>query len=194
MFGFSWETSLVLGGVGLLVVAALLAFLKSLFVGGRKKKKRVAPVDLREFLAEYPDPPLSMPMHRLLIEGMEVRLRFVAMVPVGADKEPLDAEAIPDLLDDFRHGLGDFIKADEPKVVVWPTQLSVSGFAPTFFRLVESPDAPGQKSRWVRAAGPVKIGGKTYLLGIAFLAEQSCKLGALSLAAADWKSHLTIEK
>ena len=38
------------------------------------------------------------------------------------------------LLDLVMRGLGDVAKADQPRVKVWPSQLSNKGFAPTFAR------------------------------------------------------------
>ena len=96
--------------------------------------------------------------------------------------------------DDMLRGLGASAKADMPRMRVWPPQLSVAGFAPTFFRLVESPDEEGKRSSWIRVAGPVKIASHQYLLGMAFWSEEKSKLGMLNLAATEWSEHLHIQK
>ena len=70
----------------------------------------------------------------------------------------------------------------------------MKGFAPSFFRLVQSPDAEGKKSHWIRAAGAIKVGGKPYLLGLALYAEEATKIGLVDLGPTEWAEHLQIEK
>ena len=70
----------------------------------------------------------------------------------------------------------------------------MAGFAPTFFRLVESPDEDGKKSHWIRVAGPIKVGGKPFLLGMALYSDEATKLGMIDLKATEWSEHLQIEK
>ena len=135
-----------------------------------------------------------MSIHRLLIDGQEARLRLVVMAPAGMEQEPIDAHDVPELLDDFRRGLGELIKADKPRVCIWPPQLSSSGFAPTFFRLVESPDPPATRSHWIRIAGPIKIAGKSYLLGLACLADHTSKIGTFNVTVNEWRERLAIDR
>jgi hypothetical protein len=195
MFGMEWRVLLLVGGGGLLGIAIMLVFLRSLFrSGGRRKKRADRQVDLREFLNEYPDPPSAMSIHRLLIDGLEARLRLVVMAPTGLEHEPIDAHDVPELLDDFRRGLGSLIQADKPRVCVWPPQLSSSGFAPTFFRLVESPDPAGERSHWIRIAGPIKIAGKSYLLGVACLADHTSKIGTINVTVNEWRDRMAIDR
>jgi hypothetical protein len=195
MFGMEWRMLLLIGGGGLLGVAILLFVLRSLFRGGGRKKRRVDPeANLREYLDEYPGPPSTMSISRLLIDGLEVRLRLVVVAPSGMDHEPIEAEDVPEILDDFRRGLGAFIQSDRSRVCIWPPQLSSSGFAPTFYRLVESPDAAGDRSHWIRIAGPIKIAGKSYLLGLACLADHTSKIGTINVTANEWRDRLAIDR
>ena len=101
------------------------------------------------------------------MNGEPVRVRLVVVAPTGKQQDPITPDDVPELLDDVVRGLGGFVKADKPRVRVWPPQLSVAGFAPTFHRLVESPDAGKQSSRWVKLAGPARTGKRPILLGLA---------------------------
>ena len=123
-----------------------------------------------------------------------VRVRLIVVAPYGKNQPPVSADDIPGLLDDIRRGLGELAKADKPRMKAWPAQLSANGFAPTFFRLVESPDADGEPSTWVLAAGPARAGGRPILLGIAAQAADPHKLGRLVLENRDWVQSLQIEK
>jgi hypothetical protein len=190
-----WQVLLMIAGGGVLGLAILLVILKSLFRGGGRGKRRAnRQADLREFLDEYPEPPSTMSIHRLLIDGLEARLRLVVLAPTGMEHEPIDAHGIPDMLDDFRRGLGDLVRADKPRVCVWPPQLSSSGFAPTFFRLVESPDPAGAKSHWIRIAGPIKIAGRSYLFGLACLTDHPSKIGTINVTVNEWRDRLAIDR
>jgi hypothetical protein len=193
MFGLEQKDLLIYGGAGLGGLIVLAILLKAL--GGSKRKRHLdLQKGLREKLDNFPDaPPLPAGHRRLVIDGVDVRLRLVVVAPAG-NQNSVEMEEIPELLDDLMRGLAAFVKSDKPRVRVWPAQLSVAGFAPTFFRLVESPDDEGVRSQWIRVAGPIKIGGKPYLLGLALYAEEVNKLGSLDLEATQWSRRLQIEK
>jgi hypothetical protein len=78
-------------------------------------------------------------------------------------------------------------------VRVWPAPLSNRGFAPTFHRLVARPEADGQLSHWVLAAGPVKAGRWPLLVGFAFWADRPTALGRLTVEEHRWRDTLRIE-
>jgi hypothetical protein len=118
----------------------------------------------------------------------------VVVAPVGRLQEPISPAHVPGLLDDVLHGLGRYVTADKPRVKVWPAQLSATGFAPTFHRLVASPDPPGRPSRWVKLAGPARAGQRPILLGLALWADEACKLGDMHVEGAEWKRALQIER
>ena len=180
---------------GVCLLAAIVGLvLKKLFFGGKKQHKDLQKGQ-REILDEYPDPPPAKEGgRRLVFDGVDVRLRFVAIAPTGTQHAAIDVDEVSEILDGLLRGLGTFLKSDKPRVKVWPAQLSVPGFAPSFFRLVESPDDAGKKSHWIRTAGPIKIGGRPYLLGLAFYSDEANKLGNIPLDATEWSEHLQIEK
>src|SRR5205085_1095599 len=102
--------------------------------------------------------------------GNPVRLRLVVVAPIGRE-ETIDPANIERVLDQVVKGLGAIVKQDKPRVRVWPAQLSNQGFAPTFHRLVESPDKPGKPSHWLMVAGPTPPRPRPILLGIACWAD-----------------------
>jgi hypothetical protein len=179
-------------GVGILLLAIVLFVLKSLFGG---KKRAVDPDrSLRETLAEYPPAPASGSGRVLHVHGVEVRLRLVVVAPAGKQQDPISPDEVPALLDGVMRGLGAFVKSDRARVKVWPPQLSLTGFGPTFIRLVDSPDPEGKPSMWIRVAGPARSEGRPFLLGLALAAIEPSKLGKLMLEPADWVKALTIER
>jgi hypothetical protein len=175
--------------VGVIVVIVLL---RMLLGGGRKSHDPVG--SLRENLADYPPAPGVPGARRLRMHGVPVRLRLVVVAPTGKQQEEITPDQVSELLDDVHRGLANFVRSDKSRVKVWPPQLSVAGFAPTFHRLVISPEPQGKPSRWVRAAGPVKAGGRPILLGLALYADEPVKLGLLVLEAHEWADALRIER
>jgi hypothetical protein len=191
MFGLEQKDLLIYGGAalgGLVVLALLLRMM-----GGGKKPVKDLEKTQRENLDNYPSAPPGKASRRLTMDGLDVRLRLVVVAPAGTE-HTVTADQVPELLDDLLRGLAGFLNADKPRVRVWPPQLSVAGFAPSFFRLVESPDDEGVKSHWIRLAGPIRIGGTPYLLGLALFADELSKLGTITLEPRDWVKHLQIEK
>ena len=194
MFGLDQKDLLIYGGAGIGGLVVLLIVFKVLF-GGKTKKHKDLQKGQREDLDEYPDPPaVKEGARRLVLDGVDARLRLIVICPTGTQREAIDIDDVPELLNDFLRGLGAFVKSDKPRVRVWPAQLSVKGFAPSFFRLVPSPDGEGKKSHWLRVAGAIKVGGKPFLLGLALYAEEATKIGQIDLGATEWAEHLQIEK
>ncbi len=194
MFGLSEKEMLIYGGAAVGGLALLIILSKAFLGGGKKKGHKDLETTQHEQLDEYPPAPAAPGGKRLVLDGLDVRLRLVVVAPVGTEKRPIDAEEVPEMLDDLLRGLGAFIKSDKPRVRVWPPQLSVAGWPPTFFRLVESPDDEGRKSNWIRVAGTIKIGGKPHLLGLALFSDEANKVGTLILEPTEWTKHLQIEK
>jgi hypothetical protein len=179
---FAALAGLVVAGLVLLRIAA-----------GRKRPHPDLEKGLREVLAEYPAPPPAGPW-RLTLNGDPVRVRLVVVAPTGKHHGPLTPDDVRGLLDDVLRGLGEVVGHDRPRVRVWPPQLSVSGFAPTFHRLVASPDAGAPASRWVKLAGPARTGGRPILLGLAVLADRPLKLGDVQVESTEWKELLRMER
>jgi hypothetical protein len=176
-------------GVGGLVL--LLLFLSLLF-----RKSKPAPVrrpSLREDLIDYPPAP-PRPRAGLSFDGIPVRLRLVVVCPTGAAGDRIQTDDLAELLDEILYGLGSLLQTDKPRVKVWPPQLSATGFAPTFYREVQSPDPFGEKSHWILAAGPARAAGKPLLLGLALYADFPVKMGQMTLQGREWQQSLRVER
>ena len=180
---------LIAVGVGLLAAALMLWRIAA----GRKRPHPDLERGQREDLGEYPPPP-PVTICRLTVNGTPVRVRLIVVAPTGKQQAPITADDVPEVLDDVFRGLGRYVKADKPRVRVWPPQLSVAGFAPTFHRLVAAPDAGSKASRWVKLAGPARTGGRPILLGLAVLAEEPVKLGDVQVETTEWGELLQIER
>ena len=173
------------------VVVAGLVLLR--IAAGRKRQHPDLERGLREDLAEYPPPPPAGG-RRLTVTGVPVRVRLVVVAPAGKQHDPLTPDDVPAVLDDVLRGLGGIVRADRPRVRVWPPQLSATGFAPTFHRLVASPDAGAEWSRWVKLAGPARTGRRPILLGLALLADEPLKLGDVQVETTEWGELLRVER
>jgi hypothetical protein len=179
----------IFAAMGLGVLVALFVVFK--IATGRKKPHVDIERGQRESLVEYPPPPPAG-VRQLSANGVPVRLRLVVISPTGKAQAPISLDDVPDLLDDVLLGLGAFVRSDKPRVKLWPPQLSVAGFAPTFHRLVKSPDEGIKSSRWVKLAGPARTGRRPILLGLALLADEPCKLGDVHVEATEWGKLLQV--
>ncbi|HKB02434.1 MAG TPA: hypothetical protein VKD90_09445 [Gemmataceae bacterium] len=177
-------------GIGVLIAVVVLFKIAT----GRKKPHPDLEKSQREDLADYPPPPAVTGSRRLEVNGVPVRLRLVVIAPTGKHQESITPDNASELLDDVLRGLGGFVATDRPRVKVWPPQLSVAGFAPTFHRLVESPDPEGKPSRWVKLAGPARTGKRPILLGLALIADEPCKLGDVHLETTEWGELLQVSR
>jgi hypothetical protein len=179
---------IILGGgalVGLLLVVGVLGWLF------RRPRDRPAPEEPQERLAEFPPAPAAVGAARAHVENLAARVRLVIVAPVGK-QIAVSEEAVGPFLNQLVRGLGDVLTADRPRVRIWPSPLSVRGFAPTFFRGVVSPDPRGRPSHWVLLAGPTKIGSAQMLLGLALYADQPNNLGNMALEPNDWRNVLRV--
>jgi hypothetical protein len=176
--------------LGVLVAAVVLYRIAT----SRPRKHLDPERGLREDLGGYPPPPAAAGSERLTVDGLPVRVRLVVVAPVGRLQEATSPAQVPGLLDDVLRGLGRYVTTDKPRVKVWPPQLSMAGFAPTFHRLVQSPDRPGRPSRWVKVAGPARAGQRNILLGLALLADEPCKLGEVPVEPTEWHRLLAVAR
>jgi len=180
---------LIYGGAagGGLVVLALI-FCVVLFRG--KKKPPVDPeAGLSEDLSTYPPAPSGKRHYQLSVMNTPVRLRLVAVAPVGK----LPVGKVDSVLEQVLRGLGEVSIDDKPRLRVWPPQLSTKGFAPTFFRLTHKPEPEGKPSKWVLLAGPAKAGGVPVLLGLACVTDRPTTMGLITLTEAQWNEVLRVE-
>jgi hypothetical protein len=180
-----YDSRMILGGG-----AAVVLFVLFVVVWVTRGKKRVKPeVGLAENLAQYPPPPAAG-RTRMVVQGHPGRLRLVAVAPVG--KKPLSAGQVEGLLEGLVRGLGAVVRQDKPRIRIWPPQLSSAGFAPTFHRLTQRPEARGQPSRWVLLAGPANVDGQPILIGLAFLADKANRLDQMTVEPLEWSELIDV--
>lgn len=170
-----------IGGGALAVVFLFLIF--------RRKKKHDPEAGLAEDLGEYPPPPRPG-KRRLLVQGSPMRLRLVVVAPVGKKDFAKGGDVEP-ILDEVVPGLADIAEVDKPRVRVWPAQLTVPGFPPSFWRLTEKPS--GQAGNWVLVAGAARANGQPVLLGLALWTDKPTKKGQLVLEPNQWSEALRVE-
>jgi hypothetical protein len=181
------QTFLNSGGWLLAVAVVVLALLLLVAVALRRLLARVrrrAPAEqppVAEDLASYPTPPALWGPRRLTLYGLPVRLRLVVVAPLGLEAGHIVPEDVEGLLDRVVPGLGPCIRADRPRVRLWPTQLSYQGFTAAFRLLTLVPQTEREPSRWALLMGRVLIARRPIVLGLALLGDQEHTFGAIAL-------------
>ena len=179
--------------LGVLAIAALVALVLLLVVlrmlFGRKAKPKAA--SLEEDLSTYPPLKGGGGDRRLVVEGVPVRLRLVAIAPAGKQSE-VDEEQVEPMLERILPGLGRIFAADKPRVRIWPMQLSYQGFTKHFHRNTLIPEGEGELSPWVVVAGRAKLGKNQVMVGLALQAQKPTTIGRLTLEAHEWESKLRV--
>ncbi len=170
---------LVAGVVALIALLVLWLLLRGL-LGKGKRRRRVADATLTEDLSTYPPPPALWGDQRLTVYDLPVRLRLVVAAPLGLEGGEVWENQIEWLLDQAAPGLGAMVRADRPRVRVWPAQMSKEGFAAAFRRHTLLPD-DRVPSRWVLLTGRALIARRPVALGLVFLANQDNTLGRITL-------------
>src|SRR5205814_501743 len=109
----------------------------------------------QENLAAYP--PLSAESPRLSLYHLPVRLRLVVMAAIGTEAAVEEGSAWQ-LLDRVVPGLGAIAAQEQPRLRIWPPQVSQQGFTLAFHRRTQRPEPEGEPSHWVLAAGRAQAG------------------------------------
>jgi hypothetical protein len=182
-------------GLAALIVFLLIAAIMSRILPSLFQRKTVAlewGKELDEDLASYS--PLTNPpgSHRLSVYHLPVRLRLVVAAPAGTETR-VDLKSINALLDQVVPGLGAIAANDQPRIRIWPPQLSQQGFAISFQRHTRRPEREGQPSRWLLVAGRTQVGRQTVLLGLALSMEVPSTLTQLVLEPHQWLDVVRIK-
>jgi hypothetical protein len=182
------------GVVALIVLLVLLAVLRRLWEAlfGRRTVAVIQDFGPRENLDSYPLPAEPWGKRRLTVEGVPVRLRLVIMAPVG-NQATVRESALGEMLDQLLWGLGGMAQRDQPRVRIWPPQLSQQGFTAAFQRTAQKAEADGEPSRWILVAGPTPARPRPFLLGLALWADQPTLIGRLNLEPRQWADVLRIQ-
>jgi hypothetical protein len=178
------DNPLVLYGGGGAVVFVLIVIV----ILSRGRKKIDPEEGLAEDLSTIPKAAEDDRNSQLFLMNQPVRLRLAVVAPAGK-KDVGNPGAV---LEQVLRGLGEAARDDKPRTRVWPPQLSVAGFAPTFFRLVRRPGSEAEASRWVLLAGPARAGGVPVLVGLAVRASSPVKVGQMILTETQWGEVLRV--
>jgi hypothetical protein len=181
------------GGVNIALIGVaggLLLLLAALIAARRGKKKGDPEATLGEDLSTIPPPARGHRHYQLMVLNQPARVRLVVIAPVG--KRTIGK--VDSVLEQIYRGLGEVALDDKPRVRIWPPQLSTTGFAPTFFRLIKRPDPDGKPSRWILLAGPARAGSTPVLLGLAVQTDSPTKSGLVTLSETQWAEILRVEK
>lgn len=181
----------VLAGACVLLLLLFVAVLRGYL---RRQNRAKADDKLVEKLGAYPPPPpLMQTDKRVTVHNLPVRFRLVVAAPLGREAENMPMEDVDFLLDAAVPDLPAFVKADLPRIRVWPTQLSHQGFIAAFRRNTQVPHPETRTSRWVLMVGKVLFEGRPFGLGLAMLADQVNTLGTLVVQHGhEWMATLRV--
>jgi hypothetical protein len=171
------------------VVAAgylLRALLRRLFASRRRDIDWDRP--LREDLDSCPlpnVPPAACVYH------VPVRLRLVVVAPGGKGVDVPD-DAVGALLDRSIPGLGALVVRDQPRVCIWPAQLSGMGFTNLFHRCTPTAERDSEPSCWILLAGRAQWAGENLFVGLGLWSEEATTLGRRNLEPHQWLDVLRL--
>jgi hypothetical protein len=137
---------------------------------------------LREDLASYPavNGPPSLCVYQ--VPGW---VRLVVVAPLGKARA-LDPRGVPDLLDRAVPVLGEAVRQDLPRALVWPAQMSEAGFANAFHRCTPTGRREGEATGWLVLAGRVELGRESLLVGLVLWTQEPTTTGRMNLEPRQW--------
>jgi len=187
--GISRE-ELVLAAVGLLVLLILVWLVRR----RRAPSRALQPPDLGVDVAAIPSNGPDAGEVQLQFYGTPVRLAVLVIAPVGRDGSPPELAKLPDLLDQLVPGMKAVFHTHQPRVRVWPNQLSAHGFIHAFFNSVTLPGDRGRGTPWCSLAGKFRGGGEPYLAGLVLCAAAPNGLGQFEIQhEGQWNDMLRIK-
>jgi hypothetical protein len=167
----SFPIELLVGFLVALAVAAVAAYV--VWKALRPQKPQTEPPDLEyavdlAALGEF-GPPAGFPV--LEFYHVPMRLAAVVLAPAGAGRELPPADRLGELIDSVVPGLAAVVAAHRPPIRLWPSQVSISGFAHKFFRKTPLPGDGGKGTPWCSVAGVFEYKDQPYLIGLILRAE-----------------------
>ena len=111
--------------------------------------------------------------------NVPTRLAAVVMAPSGRGGSMPPTPFWPKMLDASVPGIGEIVERDQPQMIEWPAQLSTSGFAHTFFKLVPLPGDQGKSTPWCSLAGRCESEFDPVMVGLVMRAEKPNNLGPI---------------
>ena len=147
-------------------------------VVGRRRPE--APPDERDLAIDVASLPSEGPPSEgpaLEYYYVPVRLAAIVLAPAGRAGRVPSLDRLSQVFEAIVPGLGQVVLAHQPLVRRWPEQLSISGFAHAFFRLVKLPGDAGKGTAWCSAAGVAKPKGGSVMVGLVMRAESENNFG-----------------
>ncbi|HMP16954.1 MAG TPA: hypothetical protein PKD72_08035 [Gemmatales bacterium] len=178
-------------------ILATLLFLLLLTISIRRWQKVPEDSDNFELLEEvfsYPPPPnLPAEVKPLVLYGLPVRLRLMVLGPLGHDAGTITPDEVDAIVERMVPGLAARLRWDMPRVRLWPTQLSHSGFVAAFRRNTPLPDVEVKLRSWVLVMGKVLYEGKPIAVGLAMQSTEPNTFGPIVLQHAhQWMEVLRL--
>ncbi len=190
--GGYWLIVAFLALVALLVLMIAIRLLKRAF-GGRRRAGRNFQSDLTIDLDDCPLPRGPRGKERLSVNNVPARLRLVVLAPAGKEYR-VDPGGLGLILDRIVPGLAAVAIADQPRILIWPPQLSYQGFANTFHRCTPLDTDEGEPSQWMILAGRAQMGKTPVLLGLGLWTDEATVFGRRTLAGHEWPEVLRVRR
>jgi hypothetical protein len=125
------------------------------------------------------------------VHHVPARLRLVVVAP-GGTGVVVEEAILPQLLDRAVPGLGAVVKRDQPRICVWPAQLSTMGFTNSFHRCTLTGRREDEESEWVLLAGRARGRGQPLFLGLGLWTDEPTAIGRMNLEPQQWLDVLRL--
>ena len=175
-------------------IAAVVLLLVWKVFGGRRQVVHERPVGLTVDVGSLgtAGPPAGPPV--LEFYYVPVRLAAVIVAPAGRGRELPPINQLDAVFEAILPGLSQVGAAHRPLVRRWPAQLSVTGFAHTFFQHVRLPGDAGKGSPWSSAAGVAKLKGHSVMAGLVLRTESATTHGQVTIDSEEkWLGILRVK-
>ena len=190
--GYAWIVVAV--AIGLLLVVVVLRKLFSLLRRKRPRGTAGSPlldIDVPGLGDRGPAPgPPSLEFYNI-----PVRVAAIVLAPAGRASALPPANSLPEVFDAIVPGLDRIIAIDDPLIRRWPNQLSVHGFAHTFFAHVRLPGSRGKGTPWSSAAGLFEFHDFPMVVGLVFCAAAPNSFGQTTIDSEEkWLGCLRVRQ
>ncbi|NQU25553.1 MAG: hypothetical protein HQ567_30070 [Candidatus Nealsonbacteria bacterium] len=175
-------------------IAAVVLLLVWKVLGGRKKVVHDRPTELTVDVGSLGSagPPPGSPVLEFYYEP--VRLAAVIVAPAGRGHELPPINQLDAVFEAILPGLSQVVAAHKSLVRRWPAQLSVTGFALTFFKYVRLPGDAGKGTPWSSVAGVAKLKGHSVMAGLVLRTELPTNHGQVTIDSEEkWLGILRVK-
>jgi hypothetical protein len=163
---------------GLILLAVLaIAYAAWKILRGRGKQTVAVPpaLDVQVTGLGTAGPPPGPPV--LEYYHYPVRLAAIVLAPAGRTRELPPVDQLGGLVDLLVPGLAPVVALHQPLVRRWPPQLSVRGFAHSFFVHARLPGQGGKGTPWCSVAGVFRVDNQPVMAGLVLRAASNVNLG-----------------